>query len=104
MSTRIDQYAATATGSASRPKSADANGKTAATDGSVSNVSSIDSARFTPHALQLQQMESDIGKIPVSDNKRVAAMRAAIESDSYQVDAKAVASKLARMEWDISRK
>jgi len=104
MTTRIDTYAANAAGNARSLKSADANAKTAASDGSVSNVARIDSAKFTSHALQLQQMESSIAKIPVSDNQRVAAVRSAIDNGSYQVDAKAVASKLARMEWDISRK
>lgn len=104
MTTRIDTYAATATGSTGRTKSADANAKTAATDGTVSNVARIDSSKFTSQALQLQQLESSIGKAPVVDNQRVAAVRAAIESDSYQVDTKKVASKLARMEWDIASK
>lgn|GEM_PF-1984536 len=105
MTTRIDTYVATAAGSVrSSLKSADANSKTAGTDGPVSNVARIDSAKFTPHALQLQQLESSIGKAPVADNQRVAAVKAAIANDSYKVDAKAVASKLARMEWEISRK
>lgn len=104
MSTRIDQYTATAAGSTRGLKSADANAKTAASDGNVSNVARIDSAKFTSHALQLQQLESSIAKIPVSDNQRVAAIKAAIDNGSYQVDTKAVAGRLARMEWDISRK
>jgi negative regulator of flagellin synthesis FlgM len=105
MTTRIDTYVANAAGSVrSGLKSADASAKTASTEGPVSNIARIDSAKFTPHALQLQQIESSIGKTPVSDNQRVAALRAAIANDSYKVDAKTVASKLARMEWDISRK
>jgi negative regulator of flagellin synthesis FlgM len=104
MTTRIDTYAATAAGSLRSPKSADANAKTASSDGPVSNVARIDSAKFTPHALQLQQIESRIGEMPVADHQRVAAVRSAIENDSYKVNSKAVASKLARMEWEISEK
>ncbi len=105
MTTRIDTYAATAAGSVrGSVKSADANSKTGGTDAPVSNVARIDSAKFTPDAMQLQQFESDIAKTPVSDNQRVAELRKAIGNGSYKVDTKAVASKLARMEWDISSK
>lgn len=105
MTNRIDTYAATAAGSVrSSVKSADATAKAGSSDAPVSNVARIDSAKFTPDAMQLQQLESSIAKIPVADNQRVAAVRSAIENGSYQVDSKAVASKMARMEWDISLK
>ena len=105
MTTRIDTYIANAAGSVrSGLKSAEANSKTGGTDAPVSNVARIDSARFTPDALQLQQIESSIAKIPVSDHQRVAELRQAIGNGSYKVDTKAVAGKLARMEWELSPK
>ena len=105
MTTRIDTYVANApTSVRSGLKSADANSKTGGTNAPVSNVARIDSARFTPDALQLQQVESSIAKIPVSDHQRVAALRNAIGNGSYKVDTAAVASKLARMDWELSLK
>ncbi len=105
MTTKIDTYIANAaTGVRGGLKSADATAKPASAGSPVSNVARIDSAKFTPDALQLQQMESSIAKVPVPDHQRVAALRKAIGNGSYKVDTKTVASKLARMEWDISRK
>ncbi|PTU30610.1 flagellar biosynthesis anti-sigma factor FlgM [Stenotrophobium rhamnosiphilum] len=105
MTTRIDTYIANAAASVrSGLKSADATAKTGSSDAPISNVARIDSAKFTPDALQLQKIESSIAKIPVADHQRVAAVRNAIENGSYKVDSQAVASKLARMEWEISLK
>lgn len=104
MTTRIDTYAAAAAGSVrSGFKSADAPSKTGSSDSPVSNVAKIDSAKFTPDALQLQQFESRMDKAPTLDRQRVVELRKAIESGNYQVNAQSVASKLARMEWEISR-
>jgi len=105
MTTKIDTYAATAVGSLrSGVKSTDATAKTASSDDAVSNVSRIDSASFTPGAMQLQQIESSIAKIPVSDQQRVAALRKDISNGTYKIDTQAVAGKLARMEWELSPK
>ena len=105
MTTRIDSYVATAAGSVRGDlKSADATTRGSSAGGNVSSVARIDSAKFTPDAVQLQQLEAGIARIPVADHQRVAAVRSAIENGSYQVDSKAVASKLARMEWDLSLK
>lgn len=60
-----------------------------------------DSVDLTADALQLSQLEARIAQIPVADHARVAQVRQAIADGTYQVDAQKIASRMARMEWDL---
>lgn len=65
---------------------------------------SADSASFTSDAVHLSRLESNISKIPVADHERVAQVRQAIADGTYSVDARKIAARMARMEWDLSVK
>lgn len=104
MATKIEGYTAAAAGGPAggmRPV------ETARPGGqggdSVGSVQRVDSVKLTPDAMQLHQLEKAIASIPVADHERVAKIRQAIQDGSYKIDPKAVASKLARTEWDLAR-
>lgn len=65
-------------------------------------VSGADSVQITGSAKQLAALEHALKDQPVIDEARVAALRSAIESGTYQVDAARVADKLLRMEDQLS--
>ncbi len=62
-----------------------------------------DSVKLTGQAQMMQQLEQTAAKTPAFDTARVAQVRQALDDGSYTVDAKSIASKLARMEWDLSQ-
>ena len=61
-------------------------------------IDSTESVHITGSAKQLAVLEQMLKEQPVVNEARVATLRAAIESGSYQVDASRVADKLLRME------
>ncbi|TJY62881.1 flagellar biosynthesis anti-sigma factor FlgM [Sinimarinibacterium sp. CAU 1509] len=63
-----------------------------------------DSVKLTGQAQLMQQLEQAAAKAPAVDTARVAQVRQALDDGSYTVDAKSIASKLARMEWDLSQR
>ncbi len=73
----------------------------AAENTAAASPASVDTLSLTGNALHLQQLEKASGGAPGVDGKRVATVRAAIAEGRYSVDAKSVASKLARFEWDL---
>ena len=102
MANKIDAYSATAPSgqaNAVRPAQLAANGSNA----NSGNVQRVDSVKLTPDAVQLHQLEKSIASIPVTDRERVAQVRQAIAGGTYKIDPKTIASKLARMEWDLAR-
>lgn len=102
MSTKIDSYGPQAATSApARVKTAGAGGKNAAAAAREQAVSS-DSVRLTDDAKLLQQAERAAAQAPDVDEGRVAEIKQAVADGTYQVDPKAIAAKLARMEWDLS--
>lgn len=104
MTTQINSYISTSTeGGRSNVKSVDSTKSASGAGTAVSNVARIDSVKLTPDAVQLHQLESNIAQIPVADHQRVAKVRQAIESGTYQVDTQKIAAKLARMEWDLAK-
>ncbi len=104
MTTQINSYISASTdGSRSNVKSVDSSKPASGAGAAVSNVARIDSVKLTPDAVQLQQLESSIAQIPVADHQRVDKVRQAIADGTYQVDAQKIAAKLARMEWDLAK-
>lgn len=102
MANKIDAYSGTAASgqaSAVRPVKLAANGSNA----NSGNVERVDSVKLTPDAVQLHQLEKSIASNPVANRERVAQVRQALANGTYKIDPKAVASKLARMEWDLAR-
>ena len=78
----------------STSQSADSpSGKTAASGDTVSLTSS---------AQLLQKLEEILAAAPASDAKRIAALKEAIDSGTYEIDAAAIADRLIRMEQDLS--
>lgn len=102
MSNKIDSYGPKVTTSApARVKSGEADGKSASARTRESAVSS-DSVRLTDDAKLLQQAERAAAEAPDVDERKVAQIKQAVADGTYQVDPKAIAAKLARMEWDLS--
>ena len=68
----------------------------------ISEASSVatDKVSLTDNATQLQSLQKAVAEAPVVNKDRVAALRAAIDNGSYQVDAK----KLARNMIDFEGK
>jgi len=62
-----------------------------------------DSVKLTGQAQMMQQLQQAAGQAPAVDTARVAQIRQALDDGSYTVDANSIASKLARMEWDLSQ-
>jgi negative regulator of flagellin synthesis FlgM len=61
-----------------------------------------DAVDFSDTVTNLQRIEVQLKQTPEVDAERVADVRARIESGEYEVDAQSVASKLARLEQDLS--
>jgi len=61
-----------------------------------------DAVDFSDTVSNLKRIESQLKQTPEVDAERVAEVRARVESGEYEVDAKSVASKLARLEQDLS--
>lgn len=105
MTNKISTYvSATADSPRNNVKSVGKDVRTSGDNTALSSVAKVDSVKLTPDAIQLQQLESSIAQIPVADEQRVAKVRQAIESGTYQVDARKIAARLARMEWDLAIK
>lgn len=78
-------------------------GNEQATDATArTKVGGADAVHITGHAKQLAALEQALKDQPVVDDARVAALRSAIESGTYKVDATRVADKLLRMEDQLS--
>ncbi|MFA5942015.1 MAG: flagellar biosynthesis anti-sigma factor FlgM [Sinimarinibacterium sp.] len=99
---KIDSYGPQVTTSAAaRVKSVETGGKSTSTATREQAVPS-DSVRLTDDAKLLQQAERAAAEAPDVDERRVAEIKQAVADGTYQVDPKAIAAKLARMEWDLS--
>ena len=59
---------------------------------------STDQVTFTDSARSLQKIEETIAKTPVVNSSKVAAVKQAISSGTYQVDSGRVADKLLQFE------
>jgi negative regulator of flagellin synthesis FlgM len=103
--TKIQNYGPQITPPAVRSKPAEsrsgADGDRAA-DGLVGEAGG-DSVKLTGQAQLMQHLEQAAAQAPTVDTARVAQVRQALDDGSYTVDANSIASKLARMEWDLSQ-
>ena len=104
MTTKIGSYVNNAAESARSTVKPLDDARNAAASSRAAAPTRADSATFTEGAVQLSQLESRIGQIPVADHARVAQVRQAIADGTYSVDAQKIAAKMARMEWDLSVK
>ncbi len=57
-----------------------------------------DTVSLTETAARMQQLSSELSNQPVIDNDRVAELRKAIESGTYQVDSQRIAGKMIDLE------
>jgi negative regulator of flagellin synthesis FlgM len=71
-----------------------------ASSGAVSTAApqSSDHVTLTDSARSLQKIEEAIAKAPVVDNAKVAAIKQAVSSGTYQIDTGRVADKLLQFE------
>ena len=64
-------------------------------------VQTADQLTLTNSARSLQKIEEAIAKAPVVDTAKVAAVKQAVQSGTYQVDAGRVANKLLQYESNL---
>lgn len=60
-----------------------------------------DKISLTATATQLQSLQQEIAALPVVDEQKVAALRAAIEDGSYQVDSQKLARNMIDFEGNL---
>ena len=69
---------------------------------SAKGAAAADTVSLTSSAQLLQKLEEILAAAPASDAKRIAALKEAIDSGAYEVDAATIAERLIRMEQDLS--
>lgn len=57
---------------------------------------------LTRQALMLRKLEELLASAPAEDAGRIAAIKQAIESGTYEIDDQAIAEKMLRLERDLS--
>lgn len=62
---------------------------------------SLDKISLTATATQLQSLQQEIAALPVVDEQKVAALRAAIEDGSYQIDSQKLARNMIDFEGNL---
>lgn len=102
MTNKIDSYTSPQVAGPSRVRTGEAGGQRGAGQ-AQGRPESNDSVRLTDDAVLVQQAERAAAQASDVDEQRVAQVRQAIADGSYQVDPKAIAARLARMEWELSR-
>lgn len=100
MTNKIDSLGTVAVGIGATGKAAADRPSTAAVSGSAP-APAVDRVSLTGDAVRMQQLEKAAAQAPKVDMARVASTKAAIAGGRYQVDARSVASKLARFEWEM---
>ncbi len=63
--------------------------------------STLDKISLTATATQLQSLQQEIAALPAVDEQKVAALRAAIEDGSYQVDSQKLARNMIDFEGNL---
>ena len=100
MTSKIDSLAPAVINLGSAAKTAA--DKTAATAvASGTPPAPVDKVSLTGNAVRMQQLAKAAAEAPVVDAKRVNATRSAIASGNYRIDAKSIAAKLSRMDWEL---
>lgn len=106
MSNKIDAYttALAAVRNATRSASAEASSPTTAASAKVAPAPIADSVKLTGEGRYLHQLNAVIKALPTASEARVQRIQAALRDGSYQIDPQAIASKLARTEWELGYK
>jgi len=89
-----------AAGNSRRPSRTEDAAQPAATDADARP--SGDTVSLTSSAQLLQRLEEILAASPASDSQRIAALKQAIDSGSYAIDARTIADRLIRLERDLS--
>lgn len=87
-------------------RSGSASGKVSSTGGASSSpvaaVSSSDSLSLTGEATNLQALQRSLSQAPAVDGSRVQAVKDALQSGSYRVDADTVASRMLDLDQQLA--
>lgn len=102
MTSKIDSMSTVAIGLASGAKSVSDRAATASV-ASTQPAPPVDKVSLTGDAVRMQQLDKSMAAVPHVDSGRVASVKAAIATGRYQVDARAVAAKLSRSEWEMQK-
>lgn len=90
-----------ATGNSRRPSRTESTSQSAESQSGTAAAAG-DTVSLTSSAQLLQKLEEILAAAPASDTKRIAALKEAIDSGTYEVDAAKIAERLIRMEQDLS--
>jgi negative regulator of flagellin synthesis FlgM len=83
---------------AAKPASSQRHGGAPAADKSAA---ASDTVRITQSGLLMSKLEELVQNTPVVDNQRVAAIKDALASGTYEIDEQRIADKLLRFERDV---
>ena len=70
--------------------------------GVTREASTGDTVNLTRSGVLLQKLEETLANVPVVDAERVNAIREAITSGAYQIDAGAIADEIIRLDRELS--
>ena len=73
-----------------------------ASAGRATDASTGDTVNLTRSGVLLQKLEEALASTPVVDADRVSAIRDAVTSGRYQVDAAAIADQIIRLDRELS--
>ena len=85
-------------GPKSSPAATDSASSEGSTAASATASQSADQVTFTASARSLQKIEEAVAKAPVVNDAKVAAVKQAVNSGTYQIDTGRVADKLIQFE------
>jgi len=89
------------TGNSRRPSPTESTSQSANSQ-TGTGAAAADTVSLTSSAQLLQKLEEILAAAPASDAKRIAALKEAIDSGAYEIDAATIAERLLRMEQDLS--
>jgi len=89
------------TGNSRRPSRTESTSQSANAP-SGKGAAATDTVSLTSSAQLLQKLEEILAAAPASDTKRIAALKEAIDSGAYEIDAATIADRLIRLEQDLS--
>lgn len=72
-------------------------------DKAAAPVVPTDSVKLTDDALRLQRLAQAVADAPAVDLKRVADVRERLREGRYEIRPDVIASRLARIEWELAR-
>jgi negative regulator of flagellin synthesis FlgM len=102
MTSKIDSMSTVAVGLAGGAKAVSDKPATAAV-ASAQPAPPVDKVSLTGDAMRMQQLDKSMATGPEVDSGRVTSVKAAIAAGRYSIDARTVAAKLSRLEWEMHR-